>query len=44
MTDRTPSREQADRDAIDDYNVVNDWPDRVGTGPHADHTEELMPS
>ena len=38
-----PNMSQFDRDALDDYGVVQ-VVDRIGTGPDALHTEELMPS
>jgi hypothetical protein len=43
MSDRTPCREQEDRDRLSDPDLP-DLDDRVGTGPHAEHAEELMPT
>jgi hypothetical protein len=43
VIDTAPCRDQYDRDVVEDLGLA-DLDDQVGTGPHAQHAEELMPS
>lgn len=42
-TNRLPCRDQLDRDRLSDPDLP-DFDDRVGTGPHAQHAEEVEAS